>query len=467
MPQRTDIFDLGRLGLTSGEGRRLELHTAPRPASSSGAERYAVEPELDPGAARRLAHDRQRLGAAAALRARARRPVHALPRAGAADFEVDAREVHQPGGGEELSSPYVDADEELDLAGWARDALALALPAQLICRADCAGLCRQCGANLNEDPEHTHEPEPDTALGEALRAEVRLGAGRGGALRYPSGPPMAVPKQKQSHARTNQRRVAAQDHRAGDQQRARSATPAPSASGLPELRHLRRPRGRPRARRPARPRPRPLDRPPAVPGGRVLTVAVDANGADLGPAEVARGAAEAAARGVRVLLFGPAARGRRARRRASRSSTRRSRSPRPPTRPARSARPPTPRSCRAVEAVADGDADALVSGGSTGAALAASLFGFKRARGIHRPALAVVVPVPGRAVPAARRGRQRRGPARAPRPVRPHGRGLHGGRHGHGAPARGAALQRRGARQGQRGRRRRPRRAGRGAGRAG
>ena len=49
----------------------------------------------------------------------------------------------------------------------------------------------------------------------------------------------------------------------------------------------------------------------------------------------------------------------------------------------------------AVRAVADGRADALVSGGSTGTALAASLFRIKRGRGIHRPALAVLVPVPG------------------------------------------------------------------------
>ena len=36
------------------------------------------------------------------------------------------------------------------------------------------------------------------------------------------------------------------------------------------------------------------------------TIALDANGADAGPAEVARGAALAAESGVRVLLFGPA-----------------------------------------------------------------------------------------------------------------------------------------------------------------
>ena len=66
----------------------------------------------------------------------------------------------QPGAGDaDLLSPYMG--EELDLEAWARDALALALPAQLTCRPDCAGLCPQCGANLNDDPSHAHEPEPD------------------------------------------------------------------------------------------------------------------------------------------------------------------------------------------------------------------------------------------------------------------------------------------------------------------
>jgi len=65
--------------------------------------------------------------------------------------------------------------------------------------------------------------------------------------------------------------------------------------------------------------------------------------------------------------------------------------------PARAVRS-TPESSivRAVAAVTAGDADALVSGGSTGAALAASLFGFKRVRGVHRPALAIIIPVPGK-----------------------------------------------------------------------
>jgi glycerol-3-phosphate acyltransferase PlsX len=124
-----------------------------------------------------------------------------------------------------------------------------------------------------------------------------------------------------------------------------------------------------------------------------VTVAVDANGADKGPAEVARGAALAAAAGTRVLLFGPV---------ESLGSVPEgvevvdapvsiAKEP-DPARAVR--RTPDASIVRAVDAVADGRADALVSGGSTGAALAAALFRFKRAPGVHRPALALVVPVP-------------------------------------------------------------------------
>jgi uncharacterized protein len=75
--------------------------------------------------------------------------------------EVDAREIDQPGGGEELNSPYLD-EEQLDVKAWARDALALTLPTQIICREDCLGLCAICGENLNEaGPDHAHEREPD------------------------------------------------------------------------------------------------------------------------------------------------------------------------------------------------------------------------------------------------------------------------------------------------------------------
>jgi glycerol-3-phosphate acyltransferase PlsX len=124
-----------------------------------------------------------------------------------------------------------------------------------------------------------------------------------------------------------------------------------------------------------------------------VTVAVDANGADLGPGEVARGAAMAAARGHRVILFGPAGEMEAADGVEIVDAPVSIAKAPDPARAVRST--PEASIVRAVEAVGEGRADALVSGGSTGAALAASLFKFKRARGVHRPALAIVVPVPG------------------------------------------------------------------------
>ncbi len=126
-------------------------------------------------------------------------------------------------------------------------------------------------------------------------------------------------------------------------------------------------------------------------------VAVDANGADLGPAEVAAGARLAAAEGVRVLLFGPAELlGRSGGGVDVIDAPLSIAKERDPVRAAR--RSPESSIVRAAAAVAAGEAQALVSGGSTGAALAAGLFQIKRAPGIHRPALAVALPVPGHPV---------------------------------------------------------------------
>ena len=124
-------------------------------------------------------------------------------------------------------------------------------------------------------------------------------------------------------------------------------------------------------------------------------MAVDCNGADLGPAEVAAGAAIAAAQGARVLLFGPAARARRAaRRRRDRRRAGLDRQGRGPG-DAPCARRREASIVQAARAVAEGRAQALVCAGGTGAALAAGIFNIKRARGIYRPALALPLPVPG------------------------------------------------------------------------
>ncbi|HUZ30093.1 MAG TPA: phosphate acyltransferase PlsX [Solirubrobacteraceae bacterium] len=125
----------------------------------------------------------------------------------------------------------------------------------------------------------------------------------------------------------------------------------------------------------------------------MITVAVDAGGADLGPQEVAAGATQAASQGIGVLLFGPA-------------SEIESVGPgvevvdapvsiaKAPD-PAFAARTtPEASIVQAAKSVADGRAQALVSGGSTGSALAAALFNLKRDRGIYRPALALPIPLP-------------------------------------------------------------------------
>jgi len=133
-----------------------------------------------------------------------------------------------------------------------------------------------------------------------------------------------------------------------------------------------------------------------------VVVAVDCNGADLGPAEVAAGAAIAAGEGVRMILFGPAQEFGQALRDAPDGAIE------AVDAPVSIAKSPDPASAvranpdssivQAARAVAEDRAQALVCAGGTGAALAAGLFNIKRARGIHRPALALVLPVPGRPV---------------------------------------------------------------------
>lgn len=170
MAVRTDSFDLGRLSLSSGEGRRLTLGVA-LGTFDYGGTTYASEPAqvdatLDVS---RMTHGGYalRLRFAAALSG----PCMRCLEPASPSVAVDAREVDQADGGEELSSPYVEG-EVLDLAAWARDAYALALPAQLVCREDCAGLCPECGANLNEVPGHAHERAPDPRW--AKLRELRL-----------------------------------------------------------------------------------------------------------------------------------------------------------------------------------------------------------------------------------------------------------------------------------------------------
>jgi uncharacterized protein len=167
----THDFDLAGLRLTPGEGRRVDLAVPIEPLVL-GSERYAAEPNPVPvelGVSRMTGGGYAlRLRFAAAVVGPCMRCLgEARPQ-----VEVEAREVEQPNGGEELDSPYVQG-ETLDLASWAHDAFALALPGKVLCRADCAGLCPVCAADLNvAGPEHHHDSAPDPRW--AKLRELRL-----------------------------------------------------------------------------------------------------------------------------------------------------------------------------------------------------------------------------------------------------------------------------------------------------
>ena len=96
---------------------------------------------------------------------------------GHAEVEVDvsARELHDPDAAptDDLRSEYV-SDGTLDMGAWVHDAIALALPDQILCMPDCAGLCPVCGKDLNVEP-HEHadlELDPRWAALEELRESL-------------------------------------------------------------------------------------------------------------------------------------------------------------------------------------------------------------------------------------------------------------------------------------------------------
>lgn len=124
-------------------------------------------------------------------------------------------------------------------------------------------------------------------------------------------------------------------------------------------------------------------------------IALDAHGADRGPAVVLAGARQS---GVEATLFGPAAElGPGAGDGDGVDIVDCPEAIAAGDEPVRAVRAKAEASIvRAAVATGEGRADALVSAGPTGAALAASLLHVRRLKGVHRPAIAVLLPVPGR-----------------------------------------------------------------------
>jgi uncharacterized protein len=174
-PAPPTTLDLDRLALSHGEGRRLELpiHLG---AIDLGGQTYRPVPEAGEVS---LAVSRTASGHAFHLifSVRLEGPCMRCLRDASAELSVDAREVDQPStDDEELTSPYVE-EGILDVGRWAHDALVLAMPAQILCRSDCEGLCAVCGEPLEgaKPGEHDHGQSEDPRWAKLRELQITEG----------------------------------------------------------------------------------------------------------------------------------------------------------------------------------------------------------------------------------------------------------------------------------------------------
>jgi phosphate acyltransferase len=116
-------------------------------------------------------------------------------------------------------------------------------------------------------------------------------------------------------------------------------------------------------------------------------IAVDAMGGDRGPAEVVAGALEARTEGLTPILFGSGIDPQGLELREASQVIEMHEKPADAVRSK-----PDSSLVAAVRAVAEGEADAVVSAGNTGAMLAAGLLVLRRIPGVMRPAIAVPLP---------------------------------------------------------------------------
>ena len=166
-------FDLRQAKLRPGEEYRDEQEIALSPFELGG-QRYLPVPE---NVSAELVINRGTSGTTFDLKfpVRLHGPCYRCLEDAVLDLSIHAREYQatSPGESDELRTPYV-ADNQLRLSDWARDAIAVELPEQILCREDCAGLCAVCGENLNENP-HDHDEEqadPRWSVLEELRGKL-------------------------------------------------------------------------------------------------------------------------------------------------------------------------------------------------------------------------------------------------------------------------------------------------------
>ena len=150
-------FDLRRLRLRSGEKRREAVEIELEPLVYGGQSYLPVPATI----AAELTINRASSGTVFGLRFESRMvgPCYRCLNEAEVREKIVASEYQDADrdADEELRTPYLEGDR-LDLSAWARDAAALALPETILCRPDCAGLCPECGRDLNREP-HAHEQE--------------------------------------------------------------------------------------------------------------------------------------------------------------------------------------------------------------------------------------------------------------------------------------------------------------------
>jgi uncharacterized protein len=162
-------FDLRNAKLRPGEEHREALDVE-LPAFEFGGQRYLPVPDEVPA---RLAVTKAVTGTVFTLdfTTRLHGPCYRCLGDAVLEVPIHAREYQaSTPDHDELTTPYV-VENRLELSTWARDAVALALPDKILCQPDCAGLCPDCGKNLNDEP-HVHEvttADPRWAALEALR----------------------------------------------------------------------------------------------------------------------------------------------------------------------------------------------------------------------------------------------------------------------------------------------------------
>jgi uncharacterized protein len=170
--------DLRSLDLSSGAGTRLETRVPPVELRLGGQD-YVTdppEPEVALSVSRSLSGLHLHLHSEASLVGPCWRcvgPARIAVRIDALEFAADGRTPDDPFD-EDFDSAYV-SETTVDLGLWVRDSFAEMLPAVILCRDDCAGLCPRCGVDRNEVACDC-APEPADSRWDALRElSERLG----------------------------------------------------------------------------------------------------------------------------------------------------------------------------------------------------------------------------------------------------------------------------------------------------